>query len=101
MSGNGKVYTLEEVSHHTSSKHCLIVISGKVYDVTKFLHDHPGGDEVIVTAAGRDATDDFEDVGHSSDAKALLDEFYIADIGSATVLTETKFVPPPKPTESN
>ncbi|KAJ0253047.1 Cytochrome B5 isoform D [Hirschfeldia incana] len=101
MGGDGKVYTLAEVSQHTTAKDCWIVIEGKVYDVTKFLDDHPGGDEVILTSTGKDATDDFEDVGHSSTAKAMLDEYYVGDIDTATVPAKTKFVPPPKPTESN
>lgn len=45
--------------------------------------------------SGKDATDDFEDVGHSSTAKAMLDEYYVGDIDSATVPAKTKFVPPP------
>lgn len=51
---------------------------------------------------GKDATDDFEDVGHSSTAKAMLDEYYVGDIDSATVPAKTKFVPPPSnQTQSN
>ncbi|KAL0737873.1 hypothetical protein Bca4012_014083 [Brassica carinata] len=102
MGGDGKVFTLAEVSQHTSAKDCWIVIDGKVYDVTKFLDDHPGGDEVILTSTGKDATDDFEDVGHSSTAKAMLDEYYVGDIDSATVPAKTEFVPPPtNHTQSN
>ncbi|ESQ32403.1 hypothetical protein EUTSA_v10005107mg [Eutrema salsugineum] len=79
----------------------IVGSSSTVYDVTKFLDDHPGGDEVILTSTGKDATDDFEDVGHSSTAKAMLDEYYVGDIDSATVPAKTKFTPPPKQTESN
>ncbi|EOA12606.1 hypothetical protein CARUB_v10027337mg [Capsella rubella] len=94
MGGDGKVFTLAEVSQHSSSKDCWIVIDGKVYDVTKFLDDHPGGDEVILTSTGKDATDDFEDVGHSSTAKAMLDEYYVGNIDTSTVPVKAKFVPP-------
>ena len=37
-----------------------MAIDGKVYDVTKFLDDHPGGGDVMVSSSGRDASDDFE-----------------------------------------
>ena len=40
--------------------------------MTKFLPEHPGGDEVLTTEAGKDATEHFEDVGHSDDAREQL-----------------------------
>ncbi|MBA0763997.1 hypothetical protein Gotri_013381 [Gossypium trilobum] len=68
-----------------------------VYNVTKFLEDHPGGDEVLLSASGKDATDDFEDVGHSSSARAMLDELYVGDIDASTIPTKTKYTPPNQP----
>lgn len=35
----------------------------------KFHLQHPGGEEVLIEAAGKDATVDFDDVGHSISAK--------------------------------
>ncbi|RLN63958.1 hypothetical protein BBJ28_00025782, partial [Nothophytophthora sp. Chile5] len=52
----------------------------KVYDVTAFLDDHPGGPEIMVDVAGQDATDEFEDIGHSNDARAQLKEFQVGKI---------------------
>ncbi|KAF5746324.1 cytochrome b5 [Tripterygium wilfordii] len=97
MGGEGKVFVLSEVAEHNTSKDCWLVIDGKVYDVTKFMEDHPGGDEVLLSATGKDATDDFEDVGHSSTAKAMMDEFYIGDIDKSTILTKTTYTPPKQP----
>ncbi|KAK3021651.1 hypothetical protein RJ639_046375 [Escallonia herrerae] len=97
MGADGKVYTLAEVSEHSDSKDCWLVISGKVYDVTKFLEDHPGGDEVLLSATGKDATDDFEDVGHSSSARAMMDEFYVGEIDTATIPSKTTYTPPKQP----
>ena len=48
--------------------------------MTKFVSEHPGGDEVLVTEAGRDATEPFEDVGHSEDAYDILKSLYIGDL---------------------
>lgn len=49
-----------------------------MYDVSKYLDDHPGGSEIIVEYAGKDATDMFEDIGHSSEVSliSLIDYFY-------------------------
>lgn len=32
-----------EISQHASQEDAWIVVNGKVYDVTKFAPDHPGG----------------------------------------------------------
>lgn len=87
------MYTLEEVSEHNHSRDCWLVIGGKVYDVTKFLEDHPGGDEVLLSATGKDATDDFEDVGHSTSARAMMDEYYVGEIDPSTFPSKPTFTP--------
>jgi len=37
-----------------------VVLHGKVYDVSAFLPDHPGGKKAIVLYAGKDATEEFD-----------------------------------------
>ncbi|KAK7203099.1 FMN-dependent dehydrogenase [Myxozyma melibiosi] len=49
-----------ELAAHKSASSCWVVIHGKVYDVTAFLPDHPGGKRSILTRAGKDATADFD-----------------------------------------
>ncbi|MFS7926152.1 putative cytochrome b5-like heme/steroid binding domain, cytochrome b5, heme-binding protein [Helianthus anomalus] len=66
-----------------------------VYDVTKFLEDHPGGDGVLVPkdevcASRKDATNDFKDVGHSTTAKSMMDEFYAGDIDASKISSKSK-----------
>ncbi|PPR93482.1 hypothetical protein GOBAR_AA27206 [Gossypium barbadense] len=46
------VFTLAQVSEHNTPKDCWLIINDKVYDVTKYLKDHPGGDEVLLSATG-------------------------------------------------
>ncbi|KAL2926924.1 Cytochrome b5 seed isoform [Bienertia sinuspersici] len=48
-------------------------------------------------AIGKDATPDFEDVGHSSTAKAMMDEIYVGDIDAATILFKVEYKPPEQP----
>ncbi len=42
-----------EVSQHDSAASCWLVIHGKVYDVTDYLADHPGGAAMLLKCAGR------------------------------------------------
>lgn len=53
-----KVYRLSEVKEHNDEEDCWMVIHGKVYDVTSFMDDHPGGPEIMLENAGKDATDE-------------------------------------------
>ncbi|KAG6891715.1 hypothetical protein C0992_010118 [Termitomyces sp. T32_za158] len=74
-----RTVTLEELRAHKSKESFYILLHGKVYDVTKFIDEHPGGDEVILAEGGQDATEAFEDVGHSDEARALLPGMLIGE----------------------
>uniref|UniRef100_A0A8C3NU66 Cytochrome b5 type B n=1 Tax=Cyanoderma ruficeps TaxID=181631 RepID=A0A8C3NU66_9PASS len=78
--GPAPVFTLEEVAKRNSSREAWLVIHGRIYDVTRFLEEHPGGEEVLLEQAGRDATESFEDVGHSTDAREMLKQYYIGEV---------------------
>jgi L-lactate dehydrogenase (cytochrome) len=39
-----------------------VIIHGKVYDLTQFLPEHPGGQKIIMKYAGKDATSAFEPI---------------------------------------
>ncbi|KAG8381091.1 hypothetical protein BUALT_Bualt06G0086200 [Buddleja alternifolia] len=94
MASDPKVHVFEEVAKHNKTKDCWLIIDGKVYDVTPFMDDHPGGDEVLLSATGKDATNDFEDVGHSDSAREMLDKYYIGEVDKATVPQKRTYVPP-------
>ncbi|XP_032278604.1 cytochrome b5 isoform X1 [Phoca vitulina] len=73
-------YTLEEIQKHNHSKSTWLILHHKVYDLTKFLEEHPGGEEVLREQAGGDATESFEDVGHSTDARELSKTYIIGEL---------------------
>jgi len=73
-------YSLAEVAKHNSNQSTWIVIHNNVYDVTTFLNEHPGGEEVLLEQSGKDATESFEDVGHSSDARELMKRYKIGQL---------------------
>nr|XP_004654698.3 cytochrome b5 [Jaculus jaculus] len=75
-----KYYTLEDIKKHNDSKSTWIILHHKVYDLTKFLEEHPGGEEVLREQAGGDATENFEDVGHSTDARELSKTYIIGEV---------------------
>merc|ERR1712025_1076276 len=55
------------------------VIHGKVYDLTNFGLEHPGGEEILVENAGVDSTEPFEDSGHSQDAREMMADYCIGE----------------------
>merc|ERR1712066_15543 len=77
-------YSLEEVEKHNvgrgPDKSIWMVIHDKVFDVTKFLDEHPGGEEILIETAGKDASEAFEDVGHSTDAREMMEEYFLGDV---------------------
>lgn len=54
-----RTYSKDEVAQHKTEKDCWVILNGKVYDVTSFLPDHPGGKKAIVLYAGKDASEEF------------------------------------------
>ncbi|XP_014358564.2 cytochrome b5 [Papilio machaon] len=75
-----KKFTRKEIAERDTKAETVFVIANKVYDVTKFVDDHPGGHEILVNTAGKDASEQFEDVGHSLDAKELMKKYYIGEL---------------------
>lgn len=51
-----------------------------MYDVTKYVDEHPGGVDVIVESAGKDADDLFEATGHSNTARKDLAKYLIGSL---------------------
>lgn len=72
---------------HDTRESAWFIHSGKVYDGTKFLKEHPGGAESILMVAGQDATEEFDAI-HSSKAKAMLADYLIGMVGSPAAAQE-------------
>jgi len=75
-----KELTYSEISAHSSKKDLYLVIHDKVYDTSSFVDEHPGGEEVLLDVGGQDATEAFEDVGHSDEAREILDGLLIGTL---------------------
>ncbi|XP_076183663.1 cytochrome b5 isoform X1 [Ptiloglossa arizonensis] len=86
-----KLYTTEEVSKHVSKNDVWIIINNGVYDLTSFLNTHPGGEEILLEHAGRDGTESFEDIGHSSNARQMMEPLKIGEILEEEKTKETAY----------
>ena len=76
-----------ELREHRSS---WIGLHGRVYDVSSFLAEHPGGRKILADACGRDSTAAFAAV-HD---KATLEKLELPVVGTM----EASSAPPPQPT---
>ncbi|GJC80791.1 cytochrome B5 [Colletotrichum tofieldiae] len=76
----GPEFTAKEVAAHREANDCWMVIHGEVYDVSKYIHDHPGGADVLIEAAGVDATEAFDNAGHSEDAYEIMADFRVGKL---------------------
>lgn len=84
-------FTAKQVAEHDHEDDCWTIIDGSVYDLTSFIPQHPGGDEIL-RACGEDATtmfmsrtdEDGDPIGsgtpHSSSAMSQLQELKIGEL---------------------
>lgn len=45
-------FTTLEVAKHSSAADAWLIIGGRVLNISSWLHDHPGGDVVLLDLAG-------------------------------------------------
>ncbi|KAK3349393.1 putative membrane bound hemo protein [Lasiosphaeria hispida] len=72
--------TYQDVAEHNTKKDLYVVIHDVIYDCSKFVDEHPGGEEVLLDVAGQDATEAFEDVGHSDEARETLEAMKVGTL---------------------
>ncbi|KAK6511228.1 fatty acid alpha-hydroxylase [Arthrobotrys musiformis] len=85
-SANLPTFTQAELAkNHSSKKSCYVTMGSKVYDLTEFLPDHPGGDDLILDYAGKDITEIIADPAshvHSDAAYEILDDSLVGFLSS-------------------
>ena len=65
------------VSRLLDSSRLVVKIHGKLYDVSEFLEEHPGGNGVLLEYKGKDATRIFELASHSAFAQHLMENMLL------------------------
>ncbi|PSN43861.1 Cytochrome b5 reductase 4 [Blattella germanica] len=69
--------TVTQLAVHNKKNDAWLAIRGKVYNVTKYMDFHPGGDEELMRGVGKDATDLFNQVHAWVNYESLLQKCYI------------------------
>lgn len=100
-SGKSLVLDMAEISKHNTQSSCWMLINGKIYDVTTYFGLHPGGNSPMAATCGTDATiayatqDPYASSSkrgkdHSSDAKSLLNDYYLGTLNQTIGLQSTQ-----------
>ena len=79
VAGDGRFVASELVLRNDDERGYWLAIDGNVYDVTEFLHLHPGGPAILRESCGLDASDEYRSVLHheSSEVESLLPTYKI------------------------
>ena len=78
-----------DVASHNTKESCYVTLGAKVYDITPFLEDHPGGGDLIVDYAGKDVRDIMGDEishFHSDAAYEILDDHFVGYVASKPIV---------------
>lgn len=78
-----------DVEAHNNAKSCYVTIGAKVYDVTAFLPDHPGGGDLILEYGGKDVSEIMKDEishFHSEAAYDILDESLVGFVAKEPII---------------
>ncbi|MGL5742166.1 MAG: cytochrome b5 domain-containing protein [Legionella sp.] len=78
-----------EVAVHNKPDDCWGVINGSVYNLTRFIHTHPGGQKIVLVNGGMDMSGDYNYIKHNQrpQIEAQLQQYKIGVLAT-TVLHE-------------
>ncbi|KAL0478312.1 cytochrome b5 [Acrasis kona] len=75
------IVALDDLKSRNNNESCYICIDGYIYDVTKFLNEHPGGEDILLDVSGaQDASEAFHDSGHSDEAIKQMEAYLVGRI---------------------
>ncbi|GKT76430.1 cytochrome B2 [Colletotrichum tofieldiae] len=76
--------SLTDLRKHNQKTDCWIAVHSKVWDITDFISEHPGGPSVLLRCAGSNATKIFDEVHAPDILEELPDEKFIGTLKDAT-----------------
>lgn len=75
------IYSISDVNMHNNPKDCWVIVNNKVYDVTNYINEHPGGPSSITRYCGKDETSAFEGKHSGSrSANSILSTLFIGNL---------------------
>lgn len=96
MTTRNRIFALTDVSMHATRKSCYVSYAGSVFDVTPFLSDHPGGDDILMEYAGKDVglilSDENQHV-HSRSAYDMMEEYKVGELGGDERIVSEDWIP--------
>lgn len=86
---SSKTIKASEIQQHNKVDDIWIVVNGRVYDMTRFAPEHPGGVEIIYSYAGRDASQAYNEIHEPNLIRAnLRPEEILGDLDPTTSFPE-------------
>ena len=80
-----------EIAKHNNDSDCWVIIHGRAYDVTEFKEEHPGGKQIILKWAGKDATETYEPIHPPDTLDKYLDKSkHLGEVNMDTVRKEAE-----------
>ncbi|KAJ5571768.1 cytochrome b5-like heme binding domain-containing protein [Penicillium sp. DV-2018c] len=73
-------------AHNSADKGLYIIVDSNVYDVTKFVDEHPGGAKILKRVAGKDASKQFWKYHSESVLKKYAPKLKIGEVKEAAKL---------------
>ncbi|CAH0393431.1 unnamed protein product [Bemisia tabaci] len=92
VNGVRRTVSKKELARHNKRNDAWLAIRGKVYNVTRYMEFHPGGEEELMRGVGIDATKLFNDVHAWVNYESLLQKCIVGSLGEAD--TEGAFIVP-------
>merc|ERR1712066_811107 len=92
--------TAEELAKHKTESDCWVALHGLVLKLPEdFLNEHPGGPDVVTALAGKDVSQDYEDIAHSDSARDWASKYIVGhtegaseEVKTATTVPSAKMV---------
>ena len=73
-------WSANEVLQHCSADDLWLIVDGRVYDVTDFASEHPGGLQALMRSPGRDNSAAFHGPQHPDKVQQMIGEYYIGTV---------------------